>query len=446
MPQLALATRQALRVTPVMLNLARLLQLPGLDLEQAIQEELVANPALEELPTAAPASAPPASDHHERLLLVAAPRSPVEHLLEDLCASLPTSEHGIARMLIGSLDEHGFLREPPATLARMLAVKLQRVRAVLHLLREIGPPGIAASDLRECLLLQIECLEKTGAAHPYAHAIVTTYLEELGTGRYRAIAQALHLPVAEVIAAHAFIREQLWPFPLPAVATATSREPDLRCYRTPDMAFVSHGSSITVELTASTHHNLRINPTYLELAAGAGTLDAAERAHVQEYVERAQGFLHSLQRRKRTLQRVGEALIVRQAAFLRHGIAHLVPLTRLQIAHDTGMHESTVCRAVAGKHARLLDGTLCALDDFFAAAHPVQEILRELITQEQQPLSDSQLTELLAARGYPIARRTVAKYREQLGIPAHRVRNTGVNDRNGLSELNQRPYQQSQTG
>jgi DNA-directed RNA polymerase specialized sigma54-like protein len=85
------------------------------------------------------------------------------------------------------------------------------------------------------------------------------------------------------------------------------------------------------------------------------------------------------------------------------------------------MHESTVCRAVADKHACLLNGALCALDEFFAAARPAQEMLRELIAQEEHPLSDSQLVERLAERGYPIARRTVAKYREQLGIPLHRL-------------------------
>jgi len=99
-----------------------------------------------------------------------------------------------------------------------------------------------------------------------------------------------------------------------------------------------------------------------------------------------------------------------------------VPLTRLQLARDVGLHESTVCRALADKIALLPNRALVPLDDFFDAARPVQEALRDLIASEQGPLSDQELAELLAARGYPIARRTVARYREQLGIPAQRQR------------------------
>lgn len=422
MPKLGLTARQELRAAPALLTLARMLALTGVGLHQAVQDELAANPALEELEgggLAGPAA--PAAGDEERLLRVAMPPSLADVLLSDLRASLPASEHALAALIVGSLSPQGLLEESPAVLARAAGLTRQRVEAALATLRAVGPPGIAARDTRECLLAQLDALDATGAAHSLARAIIAGYLDELGAGRQRAIARALGVEPEAVVEAHAFIRGRLWPYPLQA-AEGGRGSPDRRSYHTPDLVFAVEGDSFAVTLTTAPGRWLRLSPAYAALAERVETLPEAEREHVRVYLERAQGFLRALRRRGETLLRVGEALAVRQAAFLRDGPRRLVPLTRLQIAADLGMHESTVCRAVEAKAALLPDRSVCALDDFFAAARPAQELLRELVAAESAPLSDQQLAALLAAQGYPIARRTVAKYRDQLGIPAQQQR------------------------
>ncbi|MGQ9927737.1 MAG: RNA polymerase factor sigma-54 [Chloroflexaceae bacterium] len=419
MPHLAMIVKQELRAMPALLTVARMLELPVLELHQAVQEELAANPALEEFEQ--PPAAAPSAPVSDPLLRVAAPVSIADTLLADLRASLPADQHALAEALVGNLDEHGFLPESPATLARELGVPRAQVEAALRLLRDLGPPGIATRGPRECLLAQLDALASAGERLPLVRAIVAEHLEDLAAGRYRAIARALEVDESAVVSAHTLMQQQLWPFPFQAILTERAG-PDRRVYRAPDLIFTACESGFAVEVPTGPGRWLGLNPVYTELATRAAELSATEREHVLTYVARARTFLNGLRRRYATLRRIGEALAVRQAAFLREGPARLVPLTRLQLARDVGLHASTVCRALADKIALLPNHALVSLDDFFNAARPLQEALRDLIATEQEPLSDQELAELLAARGYPIARRTVARYREQLGIPAQRRR------------------------
>lgn len=415
MPKLNLSARQELRVAPALLTLARLLELTAVGLHQAIAQELEANPALEalELPAAPPGAGRP--DDDARLMRVAAPVSLADALLSDLRASLPAADHALAALVVGSLDERGLLDETPQSLARAAGVERRRVEAVLAALRELGPPGIAARDPRACLLAQLDALPR-GEAPPLARPIVADHLDDLAAGRLRAIARALGAAPDEVEAARAFIARRLWPYPLQA-ALGGPAEPDRRAYRAPDLIFRRDGDGFSAELAAAPGRALQLSPAYAELAERAASLPAAEAEHVRAHVERARLFLRSLRRRGETLQRVGAALAARQAPFLRDGPRALAPLTRIQLARELRLHESTVCRAVADKTARLPDGALWPLDGFFDAARPAREVLRELVAAEAAPLSDQQLAAMLAERGHPVARRTVAKYRDELGIP-----------------------------
>jgi RNA polymerase sigma-54 factor len=167
---------------------------------------------------------------------------------------------------------------------------------------------------------------------------------------------------------------------------------------------------------------LRLNPLYQQLARQAASLDESEREHVQEFVARARTFLANLRQRESTLQRIGEAIVARQEEFLHHGVRHLAPMTRTEIAAELGLHESTVSRATSDKAALLPDLKLLPLSEFFVAARGVQDVLRELIENEREPLSDAELARLLGEQGYSIARRTVAKYREQMQIPPSNLR------------------------
>jgi RNA polymerase sigma-54 factor len=181
-------------------------------------------------------------------------------------------------------------------------------------------------------------------------------------------------------------------------------------------------AAFTVEVLNSPRRMLRLNPLYQELARNAAELGEEERQHVQEYVARARVFLANLRQRESTLKRIGESIVERQREFLLHGVRHLAPMTRAEIAAELGLHESTISRATADKTTTLPDGSLLAISEFFVAARNVQDVLRELIANELNPLSDQELAEMLSERGYPIARRTVAKYRDQLKIPPSHLR------------------------
>jgi RNA polymerase sigma-54 factor len=442
MLDLSLTPEMGMRVTPALLNLAHLLTLPTMELHQAVQHELTENPALEEVEsqeetcprchgpvveglclrcaldsTGSERTLERSDDETDPLLFVAAPRNLNEMLLSDLRASLPESEYPLAVTLVGSLDEQGFLSDDIDDIAGTLGVDVARLEIVLERLREVGPPGIATRDTRECLLSQIDALAAEGVTFPYVREIVDEYLDDLGAHRYRYIARQLQITPNDVEAARNFIHDKLWPYPLDA-AVGSTRSPDRTRYRTPDIAIVENDDGdFVVEVLHSPRRMVRINPLYQDLSSKAASLDEEERAHVQEYIARARVFLANLRQRESTLQRIGEAIVQRQQDFLRNGVRHLTPMTRSEIAAALGLHESTVSRATADKTVILPNKTLLPISELFVAARRVQDVLRELIANETSPLSDEELARLLTDQGYPIARRTVAKYRDQLRIP-----------------------------
>ncbi len=154
----------------------------------------------------------------------------------------------------------------------------------------------------------------------------------------------------------------------------------------------------------------------------SGLPSAAERARVVAQVAQARAFIERVERRRATLSRVARLVVAQQAAFLRNGTAALVPLTRAEVAEELGLHESTVCRTVAGRYVRLPGGRIVAFADFFRRSLGAEEALSQLVAAEGRPRSDTELAEELAARGFRIARRTVAKYRERLGILPYALR------------------------
>lgn len=442
MLDMSMSAEMEMRVTPALLNLAHMLTLPSMALHHLVQQELGDNPALEEIdlqedgdtsdterdtfddllydadnPAYEREAQPVASndDAIDALLFVAAPRSLNESLLEDLHASLPRRDHGIAMLLVGNLDERGFLAEVPENIALTLNVSHERVLAVLKRLQEIGPPGIATRDVRECMLSQIHALNEAGQHCPYAYEIVCDYLDDLGAHRYKQIAQRLHISIADVEAVRAFVQEYLWPYPAQQVP-ASAADPNRPRYSLPDVSIVEQQGKFTVEVLHSPRRMLRLSPLYRDLARRATSLDESERAHVHDYITRARTFLANLRQRETTLQQISEAVVKYQEPFLHHGVRHLAPLTRAEIAADTGLHESTVSRATNDKTVLLPQGTTMPFSDFFVPSLGVQDILRELIENESEPLSDAELARLLAEHGHPIARRTVAKYREQMQI------------------------------
>src|SRR5579885_628744 len=145
-------------------------------------------------------------------------------------------------------------------------------------------------------------------------------------------------------------------------------------------------------------------------------MDGQEREHVRQYVTRAKLFIQNIAQRRQTIKKITESIVKEQADFLRNGVRHLKPLTRSQIALAAGVDESTVSRATNGKNVLLPNGQVVSFDTFFPPMLAVQDVMREIIDQAGRPLTDAEIREALAQRGIEIARRTVAKYRAQIGI------------------------------
>lgn len=446
------------RASPTLITFAQLLQLPATDMQQLVRTEIEQNPALELVErevcllcgrplrrgicydclrrdaVALPNEerrATRVDDEFDPLTSVAAPRSRAEMLLEALVPAIPETDIPIGDYLIGSLDERGFLPQGILNeVVRALQVSPPRARHVLEALQRCGPAGIAARDARECLLLQIERLEAHGAVPPLVRTLVAEHLEELGRGLHTHLGRALGVSPREILGARDFIRNRLRPFPVTdGEGAQTWTSPSDTPYVTPDVIVrpdAAHPGEYLVEVAESRRYSVRLNPLYRRLAEslresedGAAMPDA-EREHVLAQVARAQQFMGHLRERYSTLRRVAETVVARQRDYLEHGVRRLVPLTRAQVAASLSLHESTVSRAVADKYVLLPWRELAPFSQFFEAARPVEDVLRELIGGESEPLTDDQLAEQLAARGYPVARRTVAKYRTRLGLlPSH---------------------------
>jgi RNA polymerase sigma-54 factor len=441
-----------MKASPALIALNNMLIMSTLDLQQMIQQELEDNPALElneaeedlcqrcgrpftgstcmnclqeDMRTIEADrddyTGPIEDDEFDPLMLVAAPPSLGESLLRDLRASLPHEDHFIAEFLIGSLDDQGYLETTLEDVAQTLSIDLERAERVLHKLQEVGPVGVGARDVPECLLLQLRRLEQDGITHPYVEQIIRQHWVDLGEHRYGAIAQVLGIGYDDVVAARDFIRQYLRPFPLERGNSDGTISPTQTTYLTPDVIIREEEGQLVAEVVESQRYFLRLNPLYQELARQAVRGNEAgvtieEKDHLTQFVGRAQLFLTNLRQRRETIRRIATYLIERQERFLRHGVRYLEPLTRAEVALAIGVHESTVSRATANKHVQLPSHEVIPFSHFFTASLNIKDVLLELVTKEDRPLTDQELVEMLRQRGFDVARRTVAKYRNQLKI------------------------------
>ncbi|HOG45027.1 MAG TPA: RNA polymerase factor sigma-54 [Anaerolineae bacterium] len=445
------AHEMEMRPSPGLITFARLLTLPAWELEQTIRDEIQGNPALElsEPELCAVCGAPLVDgvcyeclrrdsevlDREERshqqeideefdpLTLIAGQVNLGEQLLHEVGAQVHEEDIPIARYLVGYLDDRGFLDCDPELVAFTLNVSTEQVERVVRALQQAGPVGAAARNVKECLLLQLERLADAGFEHPLAEAIIRDHFERLGQGQYHEIARALGVSSKEVLDARDFIRQHLRPFPVPDLVspeswTSTSDVP----YTAPDVIIHERleEGDFAVEVVQSRRSFLHVNPVYQrvarEIRKGNLATSEHEREHVMEHLSRAQSFLSHLRERRETLQAVAEAVVARQIPFLRSGVRHLRPLTRAEIAEATGLHQSTVSRAVADKYVLLPNRKVIPFSAFFEPSRSVKDVLQEIVEREDAPLADAELAEELSKRGYNVARRTVAKYRKRMGI------------------------------
>ncbi len=348
---------------------------------------------------------------------VAAEMALPEHLMRELGSMLGPDDMAIAEFLIGNLDERGFLDCSVEDAALALDAEPVAVAAVLRELQQLEPVGVGARDLRECLLLQLDYLESQGITSPHVREIVTNHLDQLGEHKFSRIAQEMRISSAEVTAAAQFIKRHLNPFPAQGTPSASGAASG---YVLPDVIISKRDKGFEVDVVESKRFFLRINPLYRELMMRTqqheGSLNDNEKKHIQQYVSRARLFMANIDQRRQTLQRIIAFLVGYQGEYLDKGVRHLRPLTRAMVAAELGVHESTVSRATAQKYVMLPSGEVVPLAHFFTPSLSAKDVIKDMIEHESEPLTDEQIAEQLAGKGIVVARRTVAKYREQLGI------------------------------
>ncbi len=350
-----------------------------------------------------------------------------DHLKQQARVALGGRHLRIAEYIIDCLDEDGYFREPLYDTAEAFAASVPEVEDVLALVQTFDPPGVAAKDLRECLLIQLSALGIENDAALTAARILGDHWEGFSRMRLKAIASRLGIGLEEVREACEFIRENLNPRPASLYRPAFGRlAPRETAAVVPDVVVRRSGDALMADVVDSHTRHLGIEETYERayqaLRTGEANLCDDDRRHIREHVERVKCILDAIQLRKKTLARVAIELTKCQKAFLLHGPSHLKPLRQKDLAKKLQVHESTICRAVAGKYCKLPSGEVVSFEVFFDAALPVRTMISQLIARSAEPLSDGEIARRLAEQGVTIARRTVAKYREQMRLLPYQLR------------------------
>ena len=323
--------------------------------------------------------------------------------------------------LIGNLDDRGFFAEPPEELAARLEINGDLLKEAIALLHSLDPPGIAAINLQDSLLLQ---LERLGLADSLEHSIVSEHLDALARKQYPQIARALKVSIDKVALAAEHIATL---DPSPGTVYDGTRNPTISA----DVRIIR--DEYNQWMAQSTNENLprlRIADNYKDLLSN--TEDKKARSYLRDQIREGRVLIRALDQRQDTIIAITTELIRHQPDFLQKGLRHLRPLTMNDVAETIGVHPTTVSRAVAGKYIDTPHGIIDMRKFFSTGYHTsdgsdvsnagVREAIQGIVSQENssKPLSDSAIAKTLAEQGIKVARRTVAKYREQLNIlPSH---------------------------
>jgi RNA polymerase sigma-54 factor len=430
-------------MTPQLQQAIKLLQLSRAELVETVRQELAENPALEEAAeTKSHDEIDDLSGFHEYLnpygrskgalqsevrefssfeTYTAGRETLTEHLLRQLLMTSPSAEEEkIGCLIAGSLNRDGYLTVPIEEISEMSACDPEKVKRVLALMQNFDPPGVCARDLSECLLLQ---LRQSHPENALASKIVTEYIEQLAKRDFRVISKALGVKPEEVISAAALITT-LEPRP----GRQFGDEP--MQYIEPDIFVIKIKDEFVIGMNNSGLPLLRISSFFKEALKNGNKITNEANDYLRDKLRSAQWLIRSIHERQRTVYRVVESILNFQRDFFENGIVHLKPMVLRDVAEDIDMAESTISRVTANKYAYTPHGVF-ELKYFFSshvnsrAGEPVsstvvQEKIRRIVVAEdpQKPLSDDRIAKILQAAGIDIARRTVAKYRENVGIPA----------------------------
>ena len=473
--KLSLKLSQRLVMTPSLQQAIKLLQMSKLELEEVLTQEMVENPLLEE--EQEQEGAPPAEETREAAPEAPAPTPTIstetppetkerdsfeeidfdsyfedyldsaynprqyeeteavplentlstapgltEYLTWQLSMSdAPPAVREIATYLIGNLDEDGYLRVSREEIRAAGFSEDKDVEAALALVRSFDPPGVGASDLPDCLMLQIRAL---GIANPLIEKIITEHWPEFLNRQFAPLARTLGVGMSQLQAVVEIIKNLE---PKPGRKYSTERT----IYVEPDVAVRKIGDEYVIQLNEDGLPKLRISAAYRRmLRSGNGAIGDEAAAYLKDKMRAAVWLIKSLDQRQRTIYKVADSIVRHQRAFLDHGIEHLRPLVLRDVANDIGMHESTVSRVVSNKYIHTPRG-LFPMKYFFhsgidsstgddVSSLSIKSKISRIISDEdsRRPYSDARIMQRLRAEGIQIARRTVAKYREELRIPS----------------------------
>jgi RNA polymerase sigma-54 factor len=464
-----------LRLTPQLKLSIDILQLPLLELDARIQQELSENPTLEEMPPSlkdSDAESPsidsePGEDNdltcaldikakdseiesleeswseafpnslrmrpedlQSRIeylqALITKPHSLADHLHQEISfLDLDAREKEIAITIIGNIDERGYLAESIQTIAKDSRTSLRYAEAVLKKIQTLDPPGVAARNLKECLLIQLKQFPES-STQQNAMRILDKQIANLEKKKIAKIARALNLTLTETQDA-CHIIEELEPKPGRRFSL------DQTMMVIPDLILKEKDGEWLLESHAEKLPRLMLSYRYKKMLKDP-KVDKKTKDYIRQKIQQANGFIRAIQQRQSTIERIANQLIATQKLFLEKGVEFLKPLRLKDVAQATGLHESTISRTVQNKYIETPGGVI-ALKKFFSGAIPsrgggvrsqasIRDRIRRLIEREssEKPLSDSQMTDLLKKEGIEIARRTVAKYREELRIPPRHER------------------------
>jgi RNA polymerase sigma-54 factor len=353
--------------------------------------------------------------------MLAALPSLTDHLMWQLKLSrLTEHEMYLGEQIIGNLDQNGYLVATVDEIAEQNKAEKTEVEAALGKIQEFDPPGIAARDLKECLMIQARLL---GVLTPLMEAIIQGHMKDLELKNYNHIARKLRVPLQEILHAVQLIGRM---DPKPGRIYSEEKTQPI----VPDVYVFKSGDEYKIVLNDDGLPRLRISNFYREImGSNSGrTNDETGKKYIRDKVQSATWLIKSIQQRQKTIYKVAESLVRQQKEFFDGGMNYLKPLVLRNIADDVEMHESTISRVVTNKYMQTPRG-IFELKFFFSsgintiggdaiASKSVKESIRRIVSEEdaRKPLSDLEIVELLDKANITIARRTVAKYREMMGI------------------------------
>ncbi|MDU3065903.1 MAG: RNA polymerase factor sigma-54 [Escherichia coli] len=444
---LQLRLSQQLAMTPQLQQAIRLLQLSTLELQQELQQALESNPLLEQIDTHEEIDTRETQDSEtldtadaleqkempEELPLDASwdtiytagtPSGTQDYLMWQVeLTPFSDTDRAIATSIVDAVDDTGYLTVPLEDILESMGdeeIDIDEVEAVLKRIQRFDPVGVAAKDLRDCLLIQLSQFDKTTPWLEEARLIISDHLDLLANHDFRTLMRVTRLK-EDVLKEAVNLIQSLDPRPGQSIQTG---EPE---YVIPDVLVRKHNGHWTVELNSDSIPRLQINQHYASMCNNAR--NDGDSQFIRSNLQDAKWLIKSLESRNDTLLRVSRCIVEQQQAFFEQGEEYMKPMVLADIAQAVEMHESTISRVTTQKYLHSPRG-IFELKYFFsshvntegggeASSTAIRALVKKLIAAENpaKPLSDSKLTSLLSEQGIMVARRTVAKYRESLSIP-----------------------------